>query len=1515
LNERPLAEYVEWMKYIRKKSLKTNYYSRVYGVFSFLICLFLLGSMCWGQDEDDRQDDDKNAEPEVVYLLKAKNVSISSDGLKRTVIHEKIKILKKSAIENFGDLSIEYNGYYENAIILEAFTVSPDGKRTELAKNAIHDVVPATFADYKIYSDMRTISFSMPTIQVGSIIDYQVEIVQKEAIIPGHVWDICYMDAAQMVNTSVYSVAFPEKMAINISTQNMTCVPVVEHKSGRKTFTWTLNDVPALEYEPDMPPFNDVRSAIHVTSIESWPEIAEWYEDLIKGCDKVTPEIAKLATRLTDGKTNHIEKIRALYLYAQKDIRYVGIAVGRGAYKPHDAADCLKHEYGDCKDKSVLLLALLQQAGLKAHIALVRTSVFGKLVRSSPNPAQFNHAIVYVPLETGELWLDATAKYFDESSYPDELDGTEALVIGAGLNTFVTIPPLPKEKSIARTIYDVNMKADGTCIVMETYEMKGRAGAYARVFYENMKPDERKMSCERSVKDMPGNTRLISFGNSDQYDVANPFKTWIEYETDGFLDQSVHGYNLTLSANSLSSGLELHEPWRHRRRSTVIPRKFNLERLSYESNEIVCRIKLPKGYMLSPQPKPQQCKLPHGVIDIRTTQAEGVVETIVGVYENPVTVSPNDWRDLKRETDRALAGNSVTLMLVDRIAQLLSESKPGRAIGQLEAWLNESPDDADLHSRYGRALSLVGRLYAARQAFEASLKLNPSSLAVYKEYLKTYMIQPGDSPRAFNREKIVEILDRAIMHASDGTSAKLLLANIYEIGENGDRFGDGALLEKAAEIYEELLKESKEDDAIFARQADCLFAQGKYEESASIYAKAAELSSQDVRHISGIWTADAFKGKPYRAIDQIMAYYEDNDSRIYEIARVSGLLIGKRRYSEAAVLFEQIAAMSANKFAQLRGMPTLLRRLDVADKMDFKTYSDLTSPRSIVTSCMAAMMYSDVDRFMDAFSKRLDLSKADAWDGISVMKRMHGEQIGESRDFVLDLFATEWTCSEKLLPGGELELRLFPPAELNQKPQAQRGLTVQLIKEGDGWRICGIGQAKVDASMMAMMAASFIDENNMEKASLFIYRAADSEGHPDQGGAGENASLPTLRALQSEHFPDEDSLTLAMTGVALLSAQKNEKALAYIRKAAAMVPGIRPLDRVHAIALLENDDPNAAVDILSALVAGNSRDKLSLGLLVNALSIADRASEADKYADQLLAAPGVSTSARMTKIDVCVSAGQYDKALKEFDHIKDSLAPIMALTKEIMLRTRLGETSRVQEMLDDATLSKPAPAFVRILLGNEFSIVGQHKMAIEQYECVLIDHPRNPFAIAQIAAHLLLLDDTNEVATLVGCMKNLTTIPPDAVFKIAALDFALGNYENAIELFSNTAKNVKPSRRVYSLMMSGVCNLHLGRKEKAAEDFASAAKAHNTEEWPLHILKFLTEGLSFESMIEKAQEANSPDMKHNHLCEAYYYAGIKALSDGKKEMGLELLRKAVETKSYLTTEHMFAHVVLKKGSL
>ena len=97
----------------------------------------------------------------------------------------------------------------------------------------------------------------------------------------------------------------------------------------------------------------------------------------------------------------------------QDEVRYLFNGLDGGNYRPQTPTKTWEVRYGDCKAKTLLLLAMLDRLGITGEAAFVNTDATDAVTNRLPSFAAFNHVIVRADLPGADgtaraVWLDGT---------------------------------------------------------------------------------------------------------------------------------------------------------------------------------------------------------------------------------------------------------------------------------------------------------------------------------------------------------------------------------------------------------------------------------------------------------------------------------------------------------------------------------------------------------------------------------------------------------------------------------------------------------------------------------------------------------------------------------------------------------------------------------------------------------------------------------------------------------------------------------------------------------------------------------------------------------------------------------------------------------------------------------------------------------------------------------------------------------------------------------------------------
>jgi transglutaminase-like putative cysteine protease len=179
-------------------------------------------------------------------------------------------------------------------------------------------------------------------------------------------------------------------------------------KKGGKLMAWTAQFFPPFFYEPHTPPGWIGHSMVLVTDAMAWSEVADLFGAAYAPGGALPAELEAMAAAIEAQQADAGARAAAALKLVQRELRYLAIGIGEGGYIPRSLEEIWRTRFGDCKDSSRLLAALLQRLGVEACPALANT-VQGWVIKDGPaHPRAFDHCIVRARVGGQTYWLDPT---------------------------------------------------------------------------------------------------------------------------------------------------------------------------------------------------------------------------------------------------------------------------------------------------------------------------------------------------------------------------------------------------------------------------------------------------------------------------------------------------------------------------------------------------------------------------------------------------------------------------------------------------------------------------------------------------------------------------------------------------------------------------------------------------------------------------------------------------------------------------------------------------------------------------------------------------------------------------------------------------------------------------------------------------------------------------------------------------------------------------------------------------
>jgi len=393
-------------------------------------------------------------------------IEVTAQNTEVSSLHYLVKILNERGKDSFSEVQIEYDSTYEKVELEYARTIKPDGQVVEVGIRHIRDV--SKYLNFPLYSNARVFIISFPEIAEGCAIDYKLKIYRSQLVNKKDFALSYSLQASEPIIAANFSVTLPKNTAVHIKKLNENynnfaarLTPQVGENESSVTYSWKFKDIPQIIPESNMPPIAEINPAILISTFSSWQEVYHWWWKLAK--DKIASDTAiKDKVRALTANLNSAEaKIRAIYNFCAKDIRYVAVEYGQAGYEPHQAQDIFKNKYGDCKDQAILLVAMLKESGFKAYPVLISTKDSYNLHPDFPS-ILFNHCIAAVSLDNKIIFLDPTAETCSFGDLPGSDQGRTVLVFKEDNYQIEDTVLYPSAHNLAKQALNIKINNDET---------------------------------------------------------------------------------------------------------------------------------------------------------------------------------------------------------------------------------------------------------------------------------------------------------------------------------------------------------------------------------------------------------------------------------------------------------------------------------------------------------------------------------------------------------------------------------------------------------------------------------------------------------------------------------------------------------------------------------------------------------------------------------------------------------------------------------------------------------------------------------------------------------------------------------------------------------------------------------------------------------------------------------------------------------------------------------------------
>jgi len=383
-----------------------------------------------------------------------------------------------------------------------------------------------------------------------------------------------------------------------------------------------------LEYMPQLMVASNEFALKKVTGRASnWKEFGEWmHRKLIQDRDILDVSTIEKIKSLVADVTDPIEKAKIVYKFVQDKTRYISVQVGIGGWEPISANQVDQVGYGDCKGLTNYTKALLDAVGVTSYFTLVYAQQKRNIVKDFSS-MQGNHAILNIPNNGNDIWLECTSQTVPFGFLGDFTDDRDVLVITPEGGIIKRTPAYFNEDNLQTIDGSIQLYEDGS--VKASLERVSHGIQYdQKSRYDSMSEEDLKKHYK--TKDWSYNNNLeinsVALENDkDSVVFTEKMKTSItDYAT-------INENDYLFRVNMFNRNTNVPKRYRDRTLPLKISRGYqDIDQYSYV---------IPKGYTFAGLPEEKNITTKFGSYKVSFTK----IDATTFIYKKELLIKAGDY--------------------------------------------------------------------------------------------------------------------------------------------------------------------------------------------------------------------------------------------------------------------------------------------------------------------------------------------------------------------------------------------------------------------------------------------------------------------------------------------------------------------------------------------------------------------------------------------------------------------------------------------------------------------------------------------------------------------------------------------------------------------------------------------------------------------------------------------------------------------------------------------------------
>jgi len=323
--------------------------------------------------------------------------------------HEVIEYLTKKGVQEQSEISIWFDPSYQT-IEVHSLKIHRKGQVIDQLGRCRRKVVqPEGSSRHCVYTNDYSLILFLDDVRKGDLLEYAYTVKGELPAFKGYEQAYLLMAGTHYIEKLHYRFLENQEIPVYWKGFGGEFPPITQCLGDDlQEWKWEAERLEPISKDSNRPAWHSPFPRLQVSKYGSWKEVVQTVQPLLSRSEEKGEALIEYVESLQRDYPNTEDQLLAAIRFVQDEIRYLSLdEEGGGGYRPHPPEEVWTRRAGDCKDKTMLLVALCDLLEVESHPVLVHHNLGKRLPQALPSRL-FDHAITHFKFEGKSYFVDPT---------------------------------------------------------------------------------------------------------------------------------------------------------------------------------------------------------------------------------------------------------------------------------------------------------------------------------------------------------------------------------------------------------------------------------------------------------------------------------------------------------------------------------------------------------------------------------------------------------------------------------------------------------------------------------------------------------------------------------------------------------------------------------------------------------------------------------------------------------------------------------------------------------------------------------------------------------------------------------------------------------------------------------------------------------------------------------------------------------------------------------------------------